>query len=78
MAAVAAHAGVATGTAYVHYPSKEELLIGGYVHVKQQLGVAATRGLTDDLTSRRTFDRIWSHAHEHLREHADRAVPGAG
>lgn len=73
MAAVAAHAGVATGTAYVHYPSKEELLIGGYVHVKQQLGVAATRGLTEELTPRQTFDRIWSHAHEHLRGHPEQA-----
>ncbi|NNF64568.1 MAG: TetR family transcriptional regulator, partial [Acidimicrobiia bacterium] len=27
MAAIAAHAGVATGTAYVHYSSKDELVV---------------------------------------------------
>lgn len=73
MAAVAAEAGVATGTAYVHYPSKEELLIGGYVHVKQQLGAAATAGLTDALTPHERFERVWHQAHAHLCEHPDRA-----
>jgi AcrR family transcriptional regulator len=73
MAAVAAEAGVATGTAYVHYPSKDELLIGGYVHVKQQLGAAATAGLTDDMTARQRFERVWHQAHEHLRRNPDQA-----
>lgn len=73
MAAVAAEAGVATGTAYVHYPSKDELLIGGYVHVKQQLGAAATAGLTDDMNARQRFERVWHQAHEHLRRNPDRA-----
>jgi AcrR family transcriptional regulator len=73
MAAVAAEAGVATGTAYVHYPSKDELLIGGYVHVKQQLGTSAARGLTDGMTAHEAFDRIWTQAHEHLRRHPEQA-----
>jgi AcrR family transcriptional regulator len=73
MAAVAAEAGVATGTAYVHYPSKDELLIGGYVHVKQQLGAAATAGLTDALAPRQRFEQVWHQAHRHLREHPDQA-----
>ena len=73
MAAVAAEAGVATGTAYVHYPSKDELLIGGYVHVKQQLGTAATAGLADDLAPRECFERIWLQAHAHLRAHPEQA-----
>jgi AcrR family transcriptional regulator len=73
MAAVAAQAGVATGTAYVHYPSKEELLIGGYVHVKQQLGAAATTDLPNDASPRARFDRIWSQAHAHLVAHPEQA-----
>lgn len=73
MSAVAAAAGVATGTAYVHYPSKDELLIGGYVHVKQQLGDAATAGLTPDMDPRHVFDRIWDQSYEHLRNHPEQA-----
>lgn len=73
MAAVAAQAGVATGTAYVHYPSKDELLIGGYVHVKQQLGAAATKDLPTDASPRARFDQIWSQAHAHLVAHPEQA-----
>jgi AcrR family transcriptional regulator len=73
MSAVAAEAGVATGTAYVHYPSKEELLIGGYVHVKQQLGAAATADLTGEMTAHDTFEQIWTQAHAHLQAHPEQA-----
>ena len=73
MAAVAAAAGVATGTAYVHYPSKDELLIGGYVHVKQELGRAAVDELTEQMTPRERFDSIWQQAQRHLAEHPERA-----
>ena len=73
MAAVAAAAGVATGTAYVHYPSKDELLIGGYVHVKQELGRAAVDELTERMTPRERFDSIWQLAQRHLAAHPERA-----
>lgn len=73
MSAVAAVAGVATGTAYVHYPSKEELLIEGYVHVKQDLGRAAIRELLDGMTTRERFDSIWWQAQRHLAERPEHA-----
>ncbi|MGZ4707901.1 MAG: TetR/AcrR family transcriptional regulator, partial [Acidimicrobiales bacterium] len=34
MSAVAAEAGVGTGTAYVHYASKDELVLATYLEVK--------------------------------------------
>ena len=40
MAAIAKQAGVATGTAYVHYPSKDELLLAAYVELKADLGLS--------------------------------------
>ncbi len=43
MGAVAREAGVATGTAYVHYGSKDELVIAAFVESKQRLGEAATQ-----------------------------------
>ena len=41
MSAVAAEAGVATGTAYVHYASKDELVLAVYAELKHGLGAAA-------------------------------------
>ncbi len=38
MSAVADHAGVATGTAYVHYDSKDELVIAAYAEIKADEG----------------------------------------
>lgn len=40
MGAVAKAAGVATGTAYVHYESKEELVYATYLELKAELGDA--------------------------------------
>ena len=40
MGAIAERAGVATGTAYVHYVSKEELVYATYVELKHELGAA--------------------------------------
>ena len=45
MSAVAAEAGVATGTAYTHYASKDELVLAAYLETKAELGAAATGGL---------------------------------
>ncbi len=41
MGAVAAAAGVATGTAYVYYASKDELIVATYVETKRELGDSA-------------------------------------
>ena len=41
MSAVAERAGVATGTAYVHYGSKDDLVLAAYREVKAELGIAA-------------------------------------
>jgi AcrR family transcriptional regulator len=74
MSAVAAEAGVATGTAYTHYASKDELVVAAYLETKAELGVAATEGLetSDDIPS--MFRRIWLNAYRHLAEHRDRAL----
>ena len=45
MSAVAKAAGVATGTAYVHYESKDELVIAAYLELKQQLGLIAAAAI---------------------------------
>lgn len=57
MGAVAREAGVATGTAYVHYESKDELVFATYLETKAGLGVAVLEDLDP---SSGTFEK-WSH-----------------
>lgn len=57
MGAVAREAGVATGTAYVHYESKDELVYATYLEIKAGLGTAVLEGLD---SSASPFDK-WDH-----------------
>lgn len=66
MAAVAERAGVAAGTAYVHYASKDELIVATYVQVKVELGFAALEGVSADHTPHERFVRVWRNIHDHL------------
>ncbi len=73
MAAVAAEAGVATGTAYVHYPSKDELLLAAYLELKAELGVAAVANVRSGDPPGRRFAAMWSSIHRFLADDPERA-----
>ena len=49
MSAVAKEAGVATGTAYVHYESKEELVFDTYLELKREMTEAVLSGMDSSL-----------------------------
>lgn len=66
MSAVARRAGVATGTAYVHYDSKEELLLAVYREVKRDLGEAARSAAESPAAPAARFSRIWKCVYRHL------------
>lgn len=66
MSLVARQAGVATGTAYVHYESKDALLIAAFVEVKSQLGRAAMAGVDPAAEPRLQFGTIWKNCHAHM------------
>lgn len=66
MSLVARHAGVATGTAYVHYDSKEDLLIAAFLEVKATLAEAGLDGVDTVAEPREVFGRIWRNCHDHL------------
>jgi AcrR family transcriptional regulator len=73
MSAVAAEAGVATGTAYTHYASKDELLLAAYRETKAELAAAATSDLDGSAGPAERFELLWLSAYRHLaanREHA--------
>jgi TetR/AcrR family transcriptional repressor of multidrug resistance operon len=73
MGAVAKEAGVATGTAYVHYESKDELVYATYLEIKEQLGTAV---LEEHDAAANPFDQ-WDHllktAYGFLSEEPERA-----
>lgn len=65
---LAERAGVATGTAYVHYESKEDVLVASFVEVKQELGQAGIDGVDLDQEPRTVFEAIWRRIHHHLEQ----------
>lgn len=66
MNAVAAAAGVATGTAYVHYASKDELVLAAYLEAKLRLGEAAAAGVDPVAAPEQQFRSLWLGAYRHL------------
>ncbi len=73
MGAVAAEAGVATGTAYVHYASKEELVHATYLEVKHDLMAAAFDRIDPHAAPRERFGQLWHGGYDYLAEQPDRA-----
>ncbi len=73
MSALAERAGVAAGTAYVHYASKDELIIATYAEVKADLAVAAMSVVDPSGTLEEQFLQIWHNAYRHLAADPARA-----
>lgn len=73
MSAVASEAGVATGTAYNHYASKDELVLATYLETKAELGAAAVAGVDPGADPAERFRSIWLASYRHLASHPDHA-----
>lgn len=73
MSAVAGEAGMATGTAYTHYASKDELVLSAYRETKAQLTVAAMGGLGAGAEPAARFRSIWLASYRHLKANPDHA-----
>jgi AcrR family transcriptional regulator len=73
MSAVASQAGVATGTAYTHYASKDDLVLAAYLETKAQLAEAAMAGLGAGADAAAQFRGIWLATYHHLRKSPDHA-----
>ena len=59
MSAVDREAGVATGSAYTHYVSKDELVLAAYRETKAQFTAAAMGGLGAGAEPAARFRGIW-------------------
>jgi len=73
MSAVAREAGVATGTAYTHYASKDELVLAAYRETKAALGRAVTAGLDPDVSAEGRFHALWLACYRYLRANPEHA-----
>ena len=66
MSAVAKRAGVAAGTIYVHYESKDALVMAVHREVKRSLGAAAVAETDEVAAPRDRFLLMWRNAFDHL------------
>ncbi|MDJ0925600.1 MAG: TetR/AcrR family transcriptional regulator [Acidimicrobiia bacterium] len=73
MGAVAKEAGVATGTAYVHYESKEELVYATYLEIKAELSAAVLADFDQAAKPFEAWRHILTTAYEYLAEEPERA-----
>lgn len=73
MSAIASAAGVATGTAYVHYASKEELVHATYVEIKRELGEAVIAAIDPAAPPADRYRALWRASYEHLAAEPERA-----
>jgi AcrR family transcriptional regulator len=73
MSAVAREAGVATGTAYTHYASKDDLVLAAYRDTKAQLAAAAMSDLASGAEPAARFRGIWLATYRHLKANPDHA-----
>ena len=73
MGAVAKEAGVATGTAYVHYESKEELVYAAYLELKADLSAAVLADLDETGQPYAAWRHILTAAYKYLAEEPERA-----
>ena len=73
MGAVAEEAGVATGTAYVHYESKDELVFATYLEIKAELGVAVLGEYDPTASPFAQWSHILKTAYGFLSEEPERA-----
>ncbi len=73
MGAVAKEAGVATGTAYTHYESKDELVYATYLEIKAGLGDAVLEGFDPDGTPQEKWSHFLTTAYDFLSEEPERA-----
>jgi TetR/AcrR family transcriptional repressor of multidrug resistance operon len=73
MGAVAKAAGVAAGTAYVHYESKEELVFAAYLELKAELSAAVLADYDETAKPSEAWRHILTAAYEYLGEEPERA-----
>jgi TetR/AcrR family transcriptional regulator, repressor of fatR-cypB operon len=71
VARIAARAGVSTGTVYLYYPNKEELLQEVYLQIKQEFHRRVMAAVKPKASSAANIRAMWFAVYEHLVLHPD-------
>jgi AcrR family transcriptional regulator len=74
MAAIAREAGLATGTLYVYFKSKEDLLVALYEQAKTETAASLMQGDDPKAPYRSRFRRMWANWLEHRLTHYAQVV----
>lgn len=74
MAAIAREAKLATGTLYVYFKSKEELLVALYEQAKTQTAASLMQGDDPSAPFRSRFQRMWTNWLAHQLAHSAQVV----
>ena len=74
MAAIAREAGLATGTLYVYFKSKEELLVALYEQAKTETAASLMHGDDPIVPFRSRFQHLWTNWLEHRLTHYAQVV----
>lgn len=69
MALVAERAGVAAGTIYHHFRSKEDIINALYAQLKEEMGRALLKGDKPGDTYKARFFRFWINLYTHFAKH---------
>ena len=73
MSSVAREAGVATGTAYTHYASKDALVLATYAETKAEMGAAVMESVDPGAAAADRFRAIWLAAYRYLAANPEHA-----
>lgn len=65
MSQVVKTSGVAVGTIYHYFSSKEEILNALYLHLKEDFGQALTKNFNPEVYYQSTFEQIWSNLYQY-------------
>ena len=65
MSQLVKESGVAAGTIYHHFSSKEEILNELYLHLKVDFGKALTKNLNPEVYYQPTFEQIWANLYHY-------------
>ena len=73
MSAIAKEAGVAQGTAYAHYDSKQQLLLAAYLELKREMGTGACADIDPSAGPHDRFIQVWLGVYRFLATEPERA-----